>query len=93
MASFQDDPEAAERLARESRLIFEELGSEAQVGQALMAEATAAWKRGSCRGHGASMRKAWQINLAVEDVVTASSQLVGMGGIAFQQGHARASPA
>jgi tetratricopeptide (TPR) repeat protein len=87
VASFQDDPEAAERLARESRLIFEELGSEVQVGRALMAEATAAWKKGDLSRARCLHEQALQINLAIEDVVTASSQLVGMGGIAFQQGH------
>ena len=87
VASFLDDADAAERLAREARLVFEELGSEAQIGQVLMAEASAAWKRGDL----ARARQLWEEGLAIHrrlrDQAMVATQLVGLSGIALQLGH------
>ncbi|MFQ5967053.1 MAG: adenylate/guanylate cyclase domain-containing protein [Acidimicrobiia bacterium] len=90
-ASFEGDPDAGERLAHEAKEIFEELESREQVGQVLMAEATAHWTRGDLSRAQALFERALDISLELGNSSLAASQMVGLAGLLFQGGDVRSA--
>jgi len=86
VASFLDKADHAEQLAREARLVFEELGSEAQIAQALMAEGTATWKHGDLARAHQLTQQSLVLHRRLKDQSMIASQLVGLSGIAYQLG-------
>jgi len=89
VASFTGDLDAAEQLARDARVIFEELGAEEEVGQVLMAEGTATWKRGDLSRTRDLWEAALEIAVRLEDRALVASETVGLAAIMFLQGDTR----
>jgi predicted ATPase/DNA-binding SARP family transcriptional activator len=81
-----DDPGTAEELAREAKSIYLELGAEEQVGQVLMAEASAAWRQGDLVRARALWEEGLRIQRELGDRNLIASELVGLAAIVFLQG-------
>ena len=79
-------PAAAEEMAREARSIFIELGAKERIGQVLMAEASAAWRRGELERTRALWEDALRLEEDLGDQNLIASELVGLAAIVFLQG-------
>lgn len=86
VATNEGQPGTAEELAREAKSIYIELGAKEQLGQVLMAEASAVWRRGDLGRARALWEDALHIDRDLGDQNLIASELIGLAAIVFLQG-------
>jgi predicted ATPase/DNA-binding SARP family transcriptional activator len=85
-ASLSGDIDGGERLARQARSIFAELGSKEGLGEVALAQAYVLWKRKDFSGALALYQEGVVIARELGDPVMAVTQLVGVAALSFLLG-------